>query len=380
MRRILITIKMIDFSFPKSRNDWNLDVVSILAFLGEHNILATSQQMCMSRICLLPRLMPAPQGLLAQRQKDPASEDNITIQDIYTGSTSNVLPYYARVVLGTHISHLPMYTTQVLQIEPIGHEWPFQLRLLSPLNMISMFSCAISLGLLIWALVLGDAVALTGILLMSFSTPLLCYGLRWNPRRAFRFRPSILQQKPTVVVIKNPHGTLTIVRCTLVTAHILYFDPIPIRYSLSSAALRTLTGVVPGLTLVCSIVLFGNATWPMKAALIVVYAVLNLLYWVATIFPPSYSWHVNYSIETESKHDNATFSKMVWTAVWATKSSSWAKEHVPASKAWLEWLEEAERAAQTCREHTDWDPESALSRLLGIHHPLHDAPIGAKQV
>ena len=83
---------MIDISFPKLRGDWSLDVVNILAFLGEHNILACSQQICLSWMCFLPRLIPAPQGLLAQRPRKLASEDEVPVTGIYSGNDRPYLP------------------------------------------------------------------------------------------------------------------------------------------------------------------------------------------------------------------------------------------------------------------------------------------------
>ena len=89
---------MIDIAFPRQRDDWSLDVVNILAFLGEHNIQACSQQICMSWTCFLPRLMPAPQGLLAQRPKTLASEDGIPVMGIHSGYSRESLEYFGRML------------------------------------------------------------------------------------------------------------------------------------------------------------------------------------------------------------------------------------------------------------------------------------------
>jgi hypothetical protein len=84
---VLIMVKL---SFPITRDNWSLDVVNILAFLGKHNILATSQQIGLSWFCFLPRLIPAPQGLLAQRPSKLPDKDNMDVIGRISGERSPV--------------------------------------------------------------------------------------------------------------------------------------------------------------------------------------------------------------------------------------------------------------------------------------------------
>jgi hypothetical protein len=83
------------------------------------------------------------------------------------------------------LSKLAPFTVQVLNIDFLdkdpSRKKSIRPRLLSPLNAIAMLSCAISVGLMAWAIVLEDGVGLTGILVMSITTPLLCIGLKWSP-------------------------------------------------------------------------------------------------------------------------------------------------------------------------------------------------------
>ncbi|EAT85485.1 hypothetical protein SNOG_06834 [Parastagonospora nodorum SN15] len=85
-----------------------------------------------------------------------------------------------------------------------------------------------SLGLAAWALVLGDAVALTGILVMSFTTPLLCIGMRWKPQIFCRKTPF------KDVVLRSQNGCITVVECDEEVARYLYFHPVHIEYTVSS--------------------------------------------------------------------------------------------------------------------------------------------------
>jgi hypothetical protein len=331
---------MIDINFPQVRDDWNLDVVNILAFLGEHNIIACSQQICMSWTCFVPRLIPAPQGLLAQRPKKLASEDEVPVTGIYTDINRPNLQYFGRM-LHTDGSDLPPFTTRVLTIrwDPENKDGSLKRnslrpRLFSPMNIIAVLSCAMSLGLAGWALVLGDAVALTGILVMSFTTPLLCVGMRWTPYLIGTPSRRSGQLPPGTVVIKSSNGCFTVVQCGQHIARLLYFHPEYIDYAVSSFTGRGLSGTVGGLTLVGSIVLFGNAVWTIKAALAVTYTVLNLLYWIAAILPVQLPWHIDLVISPPQITEHSTFTQCLWTTIYTTKKIDWAKEHVPKTEAW----------------------------------------------
>jgi hypothetical protein len=53
--------------FPVVRNNeagWRLDIVSLLAVIGESSIESHSQALTSSWTCVLPRIIPAPQVLL----------------------------------------------------------------------------------------------------------------------------------------------------------------------------------------------------------------------------------------------------------------------------------------------------------------------------
>ncbi|RYN41856.1 hypothetical protein AA0113_g4506 [Alternaria arborescens] len=366
---------MINITFPQVRDDWSLDVVNILAFLGEHNIIACSQQICMSWTCFLPRLIPAPQGLLAQRPKKLASEDETTVTGVWTGNNRPVLQYFGRM-LHTDGSDLSPFTTRLLKIQwdsaikdkSLKKRYPIRPRLFSPMNMIAVLSCAMTFGLAGWALALGDAVALTGILVMSFTTPLLCLGMCWTPRMVPRYRPTRGLVPPGTVVIKSSNGCFTVVECDEQIARLLYFHPEYIDYAVSSFTGRGLSGTVGGLTLVGSIVLFGNAVWALKAALAVTYTVLNLLYWVAAILPVRLSWHIDLTVSQPEIIEDHSFTQCLWTTIYHTKKIDWAREYVPKTEVWNQWLLEAENKVRLGVELESWDAFGALNSLLKERH------------
>jgi hypothetical protein len=362
---------MVHFQYPLTRDNWSLDVVNILAFLGEHNILETSQQICMSRLCFLPRLIPAPQGLLAQRARSLPSEDNIKVRSIKGDNHRLALSYFANILHGDG-AWLKPFTTRVIDIR-----WkkdprdltglPIRPRLLSPLNVIAIVSCAMSFGIAAWAIVLGDAAGLTGVAIMSLTTPLLCIGLKWTPY-PHRARSTHDKMEETVV-FRLPKGTFTVVRCDHRIAGMLYFHTTNIEYLLSSYTGRGVSGIAGGMTLVGSLVLFSNAMWTIKAALVAAYTVLNLLYWLAAILPARWSWHMPFEVE-EQQLEHRNYTTTLWSTIHAAGSVTWVMrdDAVTKTPAWAEWLEAAERALSGPREA--FDPQMTLMLLLnaGAHN------------
>ena len=81
---------MLHFASP--RTDWRLDAVSILAILGESNIKLNSHLITSTRLCYLPRLMPAPQGLLDERRmKQLPQEEDVKVAGVLNGNKAEGL-------------------------------------------------------------------------------------------------------------------------------------------------------------------------------------------------------------------------------------------------------------------------------------------------
>jgi hypothetical protein len=80
------------------------------------------------------------------------------------------------------------------------------------------------------------------------------------------------------VIWRTQHGSFTLVESDENTARALYFSPERPQYFVSGCPGQGLSGVVGGSTLVASIVLFGDATWTIKAGLLGTYTALNIVY------------------------------------------------------------------------------------------------------
>ncbi|CAK1365829.1 unnamed protein product [Cercospora beticola] len=234
----------------------------------------------------------------------------------------------------------------------------------SPTNIIAIISCAISIGLLIWAALLRDGVAVVGIIIMSSTAPVLCAGARYKlPKLRLA-----LMSRDGDVVFRTRDGIFTVIHCTESIARLLYFSPEAPEFSMNIYANRLSGGVVGGLMLIVSITLFSNCTWTMQAALSVTYALLNVLYWVAAVLPERYSWDFS-NLEISEKHTffNANFAEGLWVAIQRSGSIDWvrASRSVPDTPVWSKWLLEADQRLQS--NSKDWQPRKAFEDLSSSH-------------
>lgn len=114
-------------------------------------------------------------------------EEDVTVYSPTTGTNRTGLNYFANLLHGDG-ARLPLYTTRELRIYRPGDatngrfkgKAGFKLKTFGPLNVIAVSSCFMSLGLLVWAVWIGDGVATIGIAVMSLAAPFLCVGTRWS--------------------------------------------------------------------------------------------------------------------------------------------------------------------------------------------------------
>lgn len=355
------------FEFPSSRNAWRLDIVSILAVLGESNIKIHTQAITASKLCLLPRLLPAPQALLREaRPKRLPYVEEARVYSVRSGRQRDGLNFIPNLI--HKIETLPPYTVQLVTIDyqPEYESVLVTNRRLAPLNLLAIASCLLFIGLMVWSILLRDGVALIGILLMSFASSALDYASYWSslnfPRNAQEGK--VLDD----IVISTRWGAFVVVRCHDAIARELYWGSEECQYSSSTSAGRILGGVIGGLMVLIAVVLFANcSSWEMQAAIGTMYAFLNVVYWLVTAIPEAWSWDLRcYAVHadriSEYHKRSRTFTSALSTAIKLTQSVVWVKQNriMPPTDAWDAWLEQAESHLTD----DSWDPEAALSDCL----------------
>jgi hypothetical protein len=351
-------------NFPMSRNGWRLDAVSILAVLGESNIRLNAHLICRSWTCLLPRLMPAPQGLLGERMRSLPHQESVAIVATTSGQSRKTgLNYLASIVHGCGTGERP-YTVREYRITKNGSQAAEQLQIRrnGPIHIVALVSFVFTIALLVWAVCIGDGPATIGIISMCLATSSISIGCKYHITETTRSKRAASTKEETVIFC-NREGVFSVIHCTVGVAEQLYFSNEACDYLFSSQVGRMSGGIVGGLLLIISVVLFGNATWTMQVALALVYALLNVAYWVIAILPPAMSWDTSAYTATKLAVDKPdTYTCAIYCAIKRSNSTAWILENdfLPETPLYKEWVIHAE---ENRVKDTDWNSFKKLREL-----------------
>ncbi|KAI2621329.1 hypothetical protein GGS21DRAFT_384275 [Xylaria nigripes] len=94
---------------------WRLDVVTLLAVIGESSIAEHSQTITASMFCLLPRIIPAPQALLKPSRPQRLPETNARMIGVYSGVVLDTVGFFANIV--HPLDELQPFAFKVLEIK-----------------------------------------------------------------------------------------------------------------------------------------------------------------------------------------------------------------------------------------------------------------------
>lgn len=384
--------------FPSGRNDeqgWRLDIVSLLAVIGESAMEAHAQKMTATWLCLLPRLIPAPQGLLkSERPKRLPPVPGITVVGAFSGTKVEELNFAANLIHDIeelepyefreyHIrykyDHEGRTDTRLEEASKVdaergryhlkkGHAFNkygqheitdrLNARMISPENALTVGSCLITIGLFIWACILQDGVAVLSIACMSVASSLTGLAFCWKPKLAKRHAKAKVPDGD--LVLKTRGGAFVVVHCNEEIARELYTGSDEVEYFFSNRMSRVFVGFGT-LFLMVAVVLLGNCNWTMQAAIGATYLILNGAYWLLSLLPEKLCWHLSaYKVEsgrdlpyhmlharkdTDAKGmgTNPSFTRTLWYAIQRSKSITWIKvmEAAPQTKAWDMWIDEA---------------------------------------
>ncbi|KAI1814210.1 hypothetical protein GGS20DRAFT_549489 [Poronia punctata] len=77
---------------------WRLDVVTLLAVIGESSIAEHAQTITASVICLLPRIIPAPQALLKPSRPQRLPETTARMTGVHSGVVLDTVGFFANII------------------------------------------------------------------------------------------------------------------------------------------------------------------------------------------------------------------------------------------------------------------------------------------
>ncbi|KAI0388553.1 hypothetical protein F5Y17DRAFT_196298 [Xylariaceae sp. FL0594] len=77
---------------------WRLDVVTLLAVIGESSIAEHAQTITASVLCLLPRIIPAPQALLKPTRPQRLPETTARMTGVHSGVVLDTVGFFANII------------------------------------------------------------------------------------------------------------------------------------------------------------------------------------------------------------------------------------------------------------------------------------------
>lgn len=380
--------------FPTSRDGWRFDLVSLLAVIGESSMSRHVQPLTASRLCLLPRLLPAPQALLKPSRPSGLPSEHAMIVGTYSGTVVTQLNYFANLL--HPITDLTPYTVREINI---AHKRPFNLgsRILgpapgpiipkrsSPLNVLTIFSTLLTIGLLIWSIILGDGVAFVAILTVSATSSIVGLASCWQPQLSKRAISS--RVPPGDVVIRSRNGAFLIIHCAEEIARELYIGAEECSYWVGNRLFQVLMGLGT-LLLMVAVALLSNCTWIMQLALSMSYIILNALYWAAALLPSSWHWNLDrYDVMFKPEVKSQNYMEALWQAIMAASrdgtghrregryKTTWVQisAGAPNTQVWSKWLREAEENVNIGND--EWNARASWQKLhqeeeveVGVEH------------
>ena len=110
--------------FPAGENQnhdgWRLDIVSLLAVIGESSMESHSQALTSSWTCILPRIIPAPQALLKPSRPTRMPQVNAAVVGVHNGTLVQTLNYFPNIL--HPIEDFPAFAFKVLRITHAPNE------------------------------------------------------------------------------------------------------------------------------------------------------------------------------------------------------------------------------------------------------------------
>ncbi|KAI9783691.1 MAG: hypothetical protein M1839_003539 [Geoglossum umbratile] len=361
--------------FPNRQLDWRLDVVSLLAVVGESTMSEHAQPLTASWLCLLPRLIPAPQALLKPSRPSGLPAKNAIIVGVHSGTMVTELNYFANLL--HPVAELAPLTVRAINI---SHKRPSRNKpseifpsLISPLNFLTVASTLLTLGLLAWSILTYDGVAFLAVLTISTASSIVGLASLWHPKLTTRALSS--RVPPGDVVLRTRKGAFLVVHCPEEVTRELYIGSEECDYTVKGQLSQALVGIGT-LLLMMAVVLMGNCTWEMQLAIGVSYILLNGLYWCAALLPASWHWDLGrYHITRAPAKSHKTYTEALWEAIrTASKdgdgasregrySAAWVQTSnaAPKTAAWNNWLREAEDNVNMGNDK--WDAVAAWQKL-----------------
>jgi hypothetical protein len=364
--------------FPTSKDGWRLDVVSLLAVIGESSMSKHAQPLTASWLCLLPRLIPAPQALIRPARPGGLPSQPAIVAGVHSAIYIQELNYFANLI--HPISELKKFEVHEISIthknikgqndkvkEIVTKPFSF-------LNFLTVGSTLLTVGLLVYSIIHQDGPACLAIVIISVTSSLVGLASYWHPLLTKRDVRSDVP--PGDVVVRTRNGAFVVIHCTEEVARELYIGAEDCEYVLGTRPAQTLVGAATVLLMI-GVVLVGNCTFEMQMSLGASYIALNALYWAGALLPARLQWDLETRYEctvVETKKWDSFTLALYRTILTASRvrgkgtgevKTAWAyaSHAAPNTPVWKKWLEEVAEKGNTEVNGVEWDAQLCWNTL-----------------
>lgn len=259
----------------------------------------------------------------------------------------------------------------------------------SPLNLVSVISFLMSVGLIAAAIVWQDAVAIIAISLISLAASVICYASWWRPLLLNRRLPSTVRDD---LVIRTREGSFLLIKCSENIARELYWGIEECYYYVSGIKYRFLM-TLGTVLIIPSVILMGNCTFNMQILMGIAYTLQNVLYWVMGSLPVHIFWDLgnyhwrdvtpddatnahqsNRDFDVDTREGMPSFTRTLWYVIREAKRTSWVARSgsTPSTPQWQQWCKEAEVAART--DNRGWQAVARKEEIMRGYSRETDEP------
>ncbi|KAI4196045.1 MAG: hypothetical protein LQ346_003300 [Caloplaca aetnensis] len=376
-------MKPLDFVKSPFIDNVKLEIVGLLAILGEVAVAQTARTSCLTGSGFLPRLLPAPQALLRVSRLERLPTEAADVIGYRSGNVRHTLGLIPRLL--TKPERLNRYHVECLRIERAkkDEEAIVTAAAFGPLTMLAIVSCTSLLALVFFSWWLGDGMAIVALALLGSVTSLAHLCLYSKIKLApYKEKDRVVPKSDVVVVY--PNGTFQIISCDEDIARKLFIEPEQCVYLITNANVYRMLAGSATLMLMVGVICLANAKPKLQVAFACTMIFLNAAHWGVAALPEHVHWDLRtFEVEPTQTWATERYSQALWTVIASTGTTRWVRSAniAPDSQAWDDWLKEAEEHLEPGKKPVFkngkmveplWDCQAALSRCLSKYETPAD--------
>ncbi|EXJ80702.1 hypothetical protein A1O3_06986 [Capronia epimyces CBS 606.96] len=317
--------------FVNAFSNLQLDIVGIVAVLGEGSTARNAQASALSWHHILPRLLPAPQALLKHEQEKRLPTQKGTVVGAYSGNIRFELNFFSQLL---HPDKLRKFEVELVRVEkkkpkPKPKNKPkkkktdsdvdsnshsdsdsrdsdsasasdmpaYDVKKFGYLAALSVLGCLMSIVLFGLSIHYDDGFALVATVLLSFTSTTVGFASWWKlDFEEEKPKPGREVPDGDLVIYYPRQGAFRVVRCDEIVSR-LYFKAELCETLLDDDWYR-IVALASAVFLLAGLLCLGNSQPIMQMAFAASYILLNVLHWASSALNPlTHHWEHNYDLE-----------------------------------------------------------------------------------